>query len=245
MMDGIPKKQPIYTQETIYSQGQYFENNPTWHEEDGAWKADKILDIVKGNKLTPTSICEIGCGSGEILYCLYNDFNLSELVGYEISPQAFKICKPKEKERLKFHLGNLLKLETPLFDLLLCIDVFEHVDDYMGFLRNLKNRSRYFIFHIPLDMFVLSVLRSEPILQARSKVGHLHYFSKETALCTLADCGYRVIDHFYTAGALELKSKSLKTSLANLPRVVLYKINPDFSVRLLGGYSLMVLAERN
>ena len=231
--------------QTIYSQGQYLQNNPTWHEEDASWKADNILEIINRNQIDASSICEIGCGSGEILSCLYPHCEDSELVGYEISPQAFEICKPKQQDRLGFHLGNLLELETEVFELLLCIDVFEHVDDYMGFLRTLREKSKYFIFHIPLDMFVFSVLRTQPILEARSKVGHLHYFSKETALCTLEDCGYQVVDQFYTPGSIALKAKSLKTSLAKLPRSLLYKVNPDFCVRLLGGYSLMVLAQKS
>lgn len=75
-------------EQTIYAQGQYLKNNPTWHEEDGAWKAKKVLNIVRQNRLDPRFICEVGCGSGEILSCLYDDFELAELVGYEISPQA-------------------------------------------------------------------------------------------------------------------------------------------------------------
>ena len=232
-------------QETIYHQGQYLKNNPSWHEEDASWKAKNIFHIIKNNNLNPISIAEIGCGSGEILSCLSQSFDKTEFSGYEISPQAFEICHKKQKPRLNFHLEDLLKSESKIFDLLLCIDVFEHIEDYIGFLKKLKAKSQYFVFHIPLDMSVLSVMRTQPILKARSKVGHLHYFSKETALCTLEDCGYKVIDKFYTAGALELKSKSLKTSLAKIPRYLFHKVNSDFSVSFLGGYSLMVLAQAN
>ena len=44
------------------------------------------------------------------------------------------------------------------YDLILCIDVFEHVEDYIGFLKTLKNKSKYHIFNIPLDMCALKVL---------------------------------------------------------------------------------------
>ena len=92
-------------------------------------------------------------------------------------------------------------------------------------------------------MNVSSVLRVHPILHARSHVGHLHYFSKETALQTLKGCGYKIEDYFYTAGALSLQNHSLKTKIVNLPRKLIYSLNPDMAVRLLGGYSLMVLAK--
>jgi hypothetical protein len=55
--------------------------------------------------------------------------------------------------------------------------------------------------------------------------------------------GYTIIDHFYTAGMVEIPGKSFRTKLLNWPRRLLFRINPDFAARLLGGYSLMVLAK--
>jgi hypothetical protein len=125
----------------------------------------------------------------------------------------------------------------------LAIDVFEHVEDYFGFLRNLHKNGRYKIFHIPLDITVQTVLRMSPILRSREKVRHIHYFTKDIALSTLKDTGYEIIDYFYTAGALELSSKSLKSFLSRFPRWISYKINKDLAVRILGGYSLLVLTQ--
>ena len=90
---------------------------------------------------------------------------------------------------------------------------------------------------------VSSVLRSTPIISARKLVGHIHYFTKETALATLKDTGYDVIDYFYTSGAVELKNKSMKTNCLKIPRKLLYLLNKDLAVRLLGGFSLLVLAK--
>jgi hypothetical protein len=65
---------------------------------------------------------------------------------------------------------------------------------------------------------------------------------KDTALATLRDTGYSVLDAVYTDGALD-HPRSVKAKLATLPRKVLAKINQDFVARALGGYSLLVLAE--
>jgi 2-polyprenyl-3-methyl-5-hydroxy-6-metoxy-1,4-benzoquinol methylase len=228
--------------EAIYTQGQYLENNPTWHIEDSTWKAEQIFKIIQNNNLQPLSICEVGCGSGEILNQLYLKMpNYLNFTGYEISPQAYQNCQKKAKDRLSFKLGDFQQEENTYFDLLLCIDVFEHIEDYFGFLKKLRQKSKYKIFHIPLDISVSSVLRSTPILTARQLVGHLHYFSKETALATLKDTGYEICDYFYTAGSIDLPVKHFKTLLGNLPRKVLYSLNQDIAVRLLGGYSLLVL----
>jgi SAM-dependent methyltransferase len=228
----------------IYTTGEYLGNNPTWHVEDSAWKAKQILKIIERNNLQPESVCEVGCGSGEILNQLYLKMpETVDFTGYEISPQAFELCKTRNKQRLNFNLGDLVRQENVYFDVLLCIDVFEHIEDYLTFLKDLQKKAKYKIFHIPLDLSVSSVLRSSPILRARQSVGHLHYFSKETALATLKDSGYEICDYFYTAGSIDLPKKSFKTLLANFPRKVLYGLNQDIAVRLLGGYSLLVLTK--
>jgi 2-polyprenyl-3-methyl-5-hydroxy-6-metoxy-1,4-benzoquinol methylase len=63
--------------------------------------------------------------------------------GYEVSPQAFEICSKKEKSNLLFVFGDLLNEEKAYFDVVLAIDVFEHVEDYLGFVRGLRTKGRY------------------------------------------------------------------------------------------------------
>lgn len=228
----------------IYQTGEYLTKNPTWHTEDSPWKASNILKIIARNKLKPTTICEIGCGAGEILNQLYQQMQTDvSFTGYEISPQAFELCQTRSKERLQYKLANIIDDGNAFYDTVLAIDIFEHIEDYLGFLRKIKNKGIYKIFHIPLEMSVQMVLRSKPIMRARNEVGHLHYFSKETAIATLKDAGYEIIDHFYTAGMSDLPAKSLKTLLAKLPRKFLFGLNQDLTVRVMGGYSLMVLAK--
>lgn len=228
----------------LYSEGKYLENNPTWHLEDSPWKAQQIIKMIEKNNLQPNAVGEIGCGAGGILDNLHSQMSENIMFhGFEISPQAWELCQQRKKERLQFYSTDLLQNESMFFDLVLCIDVFEHIEDYFSFLRKLKAKAKYKLFHIPLDLSVSSVLRSSPILYARQKVGHIHYFSKETALATLKDTGYEIIDLFYTGSSLELPTKSLKTLLARVPRKIMYTLNSDLTVRLMGGYSLMVLTQ--
>lgn len=230
--------------DTIYEDGTYLSNNPTWHAQDSAWKAKQIAKLLAKNNITPTSVCEIGCGAGEILSCLANDLGAHvQFSGYEISPQAFKICKQKEKPNLHFFLKDLLDERNPSFDIVTAIDVFEHIEDYFGFLRKLRTTGNYKVFHIPLDLSVQSVLRVSPILKVRNAIGHIQYFTKETALATLKDTGYEVVDYCYTNGSLELPNRGWKSNLVKLPRKVLFAINQDLAVRILGGSSLLVLAK--
>jgi len=232
----------------IYTSGKYLKQHPTWHAEDSPWKAEQIRKVLERNQLHPNSICEVGCGAGEILNQLYLQMpNNVSFIGYEISEDAFNLCQPKKKERLDFKFENILEDENAFFDLVLAMDVVEHVDDYLGFLRGLSEKGMYNIFHLPLDISVQAILRhSVPILNMRERSGHLHYFTKETALETLKDTGYEILDYFYTPSAFKPSSKQTPLStLAKWPRRIMYALNEDMAVRTLGGYSLMVLAQKN
>ena len=229
--------------ESRYHNGEYLQNNPSWGAEDSAWKAEKIIDLIKKNNLSPTSVVEVGCGAGEVIRSVWKHFDGTiPCEGYEISEQAYRFCIKKNERNLKYFLDNLFDSKKT-FSILLMIDVFEHVPDYLDFLSKAKSCSEYKIFHIPLDMNVSSVLRVSPIQYVRNKVGHLHYFSKETALASLEDTGYEIIDYTYTAGSIEIQYSNLKTKFMSIPRKILFQLSEDLAARLLGGFSLLVLAK--
>jgi hypothetical protein len=53
--------------------------------------------------------------------------------------------------------------------------------------------------------------------------------------------GYQVLDHFYTPRCIELAKQTIQ-KIAVLPRKISFAIHQDATVRVLGGYSLLVLA---
>ena len=228
-------------QSTIYTDGTYLRNNPEWHADDSAWKAKHIVSLVRRHAIEPATVAEIGCGAGEVLRMLSLEFRDAHLTGYDISPNALRICSHKANERMSFRLGSLLDA-SERYDLALAIDVFEHVEDCFSFLRQFRTKARHKVFHIPLELSALQVLRARPLLEARRSVGHLHHFTKETAIALLEDCGYTVIDSRYTSGRTELGGLGWKSQLLKAPREALFRVSPDLAARSLGGYSLLVLA---
>jgi|SRR5579863_1440890 len=226
-----------------YTSGEYLQLNPNWHVEESAWKAKQILQMLKRNHIELETVCEVGCGAGEVLRQL--QMRMAERCtfwGYDISPQALDLAKGRANDRLQFHLADIRQVDNRLFDLILVLDVFEHLEDYFGFLRGIQPKGLYKMFHIPLDLSVQTVLRRRGLLKVREAYGHLHYFTKEIALQALEDAGYEVLDYFYTARAIEQPTHEVGRMLLKLPRKLLFAFHKDFAAHLLGGWSLLVLA---
>jgi hypothetical protein len=226
----------------IYRTGEYVRKNPGLHTEGSAWKAAQILKMMKRHSLAPRKVCDVGCGAGMILRILEDHLPGDTLLhGYEISSAAVEMCRAHENERLRFFCRDFTEMETKEYDLLLAMDVFEHIDDYMGWLRGLRTKSDLKIFHIPLEINAMAALWPEKsFLRSRNDVGHLHYFTRVTALATLRDTGYEIVDWFYTPG-YETVADQLGRRDALL-RKLLHFASEDLKSRILGGYSLLVLA---
>lgn len=239
----VPSK-PTPGRAQLYTSGEYLKLNPEWHVEESSWKAKHILRILRKNSLSPKFICEVGCGAGEVLKQLQDRLDSScRFVGYDISPDALELCRPRANERLEFRLADILKEDSRRFDLLVVLDVIEHVEDYFTLLRGIKARAEYKIFHIPLDLSAQTVLRRSGLTKVCDWYGHLHYFNKETALHLLSELDYQVIDYCYTARSIEQRTNELTRNLLKVPRRLLFAINQDLAARILGGWSLMVLAK--
>ena len=160
-----------------------------------------------------------------------------------MSEAAYALCKQRAKGNIAFHHGDPFHDDMASYDVVMAIDVVEHVEGYVEFLRKLKTKGRHKILHIPLDLSVYAIVRNYQMVTRRAS-GHLHYFTKDTALASLEDTGYRIRDYMYTAGSNELKGNpGLMRAFLKYPRKLGFWLHQDWTVRLLGGYALLVLAE--
>lgn len=232
--------------ENQYVDGTYLEKVKDWHAGDSPWKASKVLEIMHKHALRPESICDVGCGAGQILLELQAKLGADvRLAGYDISPQAIAIARNNESAGLKFYNSDFLTTSVPTPDLTLLLDVFEHVPDYLGFLEQLRKKTALIIFHVPLDICAREVLdRSQYMMEMRRIYGHLHCFTKETALATIEYAGYEIVDHCYTDDT-EMEGmgpKGLRARTVHALRRSLYRRNPGLAASLFTHFNLLVLA---
>ena len=225
----------------IYNNTDYLKKNPLWHQEDSAFKAGLIHSILENNKIVYNSVCEVGCGAGGVLIQL-RQLNGSKRIsyrGYDISKDAIDLAQ-KKNAGIEFKLEDYTK-DGENADVLLIIDVIEHLRDYFSFLDSVSKKSRYTVFHIPLDMFVWSLFREQMLIESKERVGHIHNFSEDFILSILKDHGYTVVSKEYTEP--DYSSSSVKGKIKNIFKKIFFKMAPRFTTKTLGGYSLLVLCE--
>ncbi len=237
---------------SIYEDQKYLSMNESWHVEDSPWKATQIVKLINENKceldITKVrTVCEVGCGAGEVLVQLSKHLpNEVKFSGYDISPQLRDMWKERESEKIEFICSDFLA-STEQYDVLMFIDIIEHIEDYIGFLRKTKDRGHYKIFNFPLEIHAAKAILAQKFIDTRTKYGHIHYFNKDICLALLKELDFEVVDYFYASGAIDLSSTSTSITplsrMARIPRILLSKISKDITAKLLGGYSLFVLAK--
>jgi SAM-dependent methyltransferase len=227
-----------------YNDGSYLSNHPDWHVADSPFKAANVEGILTKNNVAFESAVEIGCGAGQVLAELAKRFPAANFVGCDISSEASEFWSTN-LSNVRYELGSLADSDQR-FDLLLMMDVFEHIPDYMGFLERHRALAQTFVFNIPLDMHVFGLLIDHQV-SGRKKYGHLHYFSQSTAFATLRDCGFRVIDSVLIPGFRDAPRESSRATLRQkmifYPRWLAYSVSPKWSAKLFGGTNLLVLAQ--
>jgi len=226
--------------EERYMDGSYLSSNPSWDMEHSEWKAHLIHKALSRHQINPTTVAEVGCGAGRIISELSRLTPTANFTGFDISADAINLAKQVADDSVSFQQTDFL-LEEGRWDLVICADVFEHVDDFLGFLRKLSDRGSAIVFHIPLDLCVGSVIFPSVLERTRTKVGHIHYFTRETALASLKSSGYEILEAEITAGCIKFPAVGVLGFMARLLRSILFRVNPQIAARLLGGFSLLVV----
>ena len=180
------------------------------------------------DRFQPNRILDAGCGSGDHSFWLARRFPGAEVVGVDINEERVEQNRHKAGQlgikNVSFERADLAAASfNPGFDLIVSIDVLEHIEDRPAALKNLAralNPGRRAFFHIPTVR-----VRPTPLS------AHLHGFHEWTAhehheLPTaesfaeqIRAAGLRVDDLVLTFGRM---TGELATSLFVLP----YKNTP-------------------
>jgi trans-aconitate methyltransferase len=99
------------------------------------------LDLIDGiMKESVKRILDYGCGTGKIAYLLQQRYQDKEIFGADVSDAALDYCRKRGLTNI-FDLKNE-KLPQNTFDLIICFEVLEHIEDEMEFLAQVKELLR-------------------------------------------------------------------------------------------------------
>lgn len=236
--DGLPE----------YSAGKYHNLHPDRHSEDARFKSEQFLSVFcptareRGWKIE--RYADVGCGSGNAVHAIVADLRahghpVSEAWGFDVFPEVEGI---ESDAGVRFVCGDFTRSGERM-DLVTLFDVFEHVPDPIGFLRAVGERCDYVSLHIPLDNTFNHSVRDR-YASKLSDPGHMIFLDTPQALSLLSYSGLRVIRYAYTPGfRTPSGTRSLLARLARVPRELVYSVSPWLVSKLLGGCSLMVIAE--
>ncbi len=126
-----------------------------YYEKPGVWSLqiseDKRLLAEIASIFNPESVLDIGCANGPVMKCLKDIGIYSE--GIDISRLALEKAFPEVRENI--HLGDILEVKIErTFDLILGLDIFEHLNPnklslYIQKIYNLLKEDGYLYCNIP------------------------------------------------------------------------------------------------
>lgn len=117
---------------------------------------EKILNSFYLEK-KPKKILDAGCGIGIYALALGRIFEKAKVTGGDIDKYKLQSCKAIASElnivNIEFKYMNLTKTNNrPMYNLIVCIDVLEHIQNYESVLRNfskLLKSGGYLYIHVP------------------------------------------------------------------------------------------------
>ena len=200
--------------ERLYLSGAYLRNNPTLHCEDSAWKAKIIcpfLDRFLAQHDAPQlKLLDVGGGAGLLLrmiadYLTHKTGRSVVKCVLEYSTPMLEIQKGNNPDLACARQGSIEKtaFREKEFDLVLLIDVLEHLPDDRQAMREIRRICNYAIIKIPLEdtlhfRLMNKLRRGAPRRHAFESVGHVNCYSVGTYSKAIAESGGSIIFESFT-----------------------------------------------
>jgi SAM-dependent methyltransferase len=140
--------------------------------------------------LHPKTITDLGCGEGIVAEALLKYFGPIKYVGYDKNPIAIREAERRNPTAV-FQCADLFDLEAGAdpVDVVLCLEVLEHVEDIDGFLRQITRlRARRWILSVPWEPFfrIGNLCRGQYLRRFGNHPEHIHCFGITSLRATLS-----------------------------------------------------------
>ena len=218
-----------------YATGQYAEAVPDWHSDDAPHKAAAVVALLSELGWEPKRVADVGCGTGSVLARVCEALDC-EGQGVDVAPAAIE--RAASRPGLQFAVGDVSAVAP--CDVVLCLDVVEHVADDIELVRSLADCAPRIVLRIPLDASALDVLRPGRMLAARRNWGHRHVYTIDLVRALIDDAGLDLVALRFDR--VPFRASTAKGRLSDAVRRICHRWAPEPSTRVFGGYSVLLAA---
>ncbi|CAN5424914.1 hypothetical protein BH09PAT4_BH09PAT4_03040 [soil metagenome] len=148
-----------------------------------------ILRFLRGHSGIKT-VLDVGCGAGE-LACTLAQMGYTT-TALDFSEDAIKMANSIKRDRkikdtrLNFKLGGLEKVQGQKFDLVMCFEVLEHIENDQDLLKELINfTNKYVLISVPAKQKLFD--------ESDKAVGHFRRYEKKELQAMLDESGLRTL----------------------------------------------------
>ncbi len=144
------------------------------------WEGRRRLIKTLIRPISPKRILDIGCGTGETIAFLQREYSKAKVFGVDSSDKAVRYSRSRKLRNISKADANKLPFKNNYFDVVLFLDVLEHIKDDLKAVREAKRvlkNNGIIIVTSPALSFIWS---KHDVNQ-----GHFRRYSKET-ICELA-----------------------------------------------------------
>lgn len=179
-------------------QTEYIQKNPNMHLSDSFEKFSQISKLL-GKESKYDSILDVACGGGLVTKELQKRFKPKKIIGIDISRAMIKRAKEYDSENLiKWKVGDIFEYNVKeKFDLVTCVDILEHVDDDLGFLKKVGEMGVSIIIKTPLeDSYFSRLIRKLRIFDTwadtENRYGHIHHYNEKELISLINRSGFKI-----------------------------------------------------
>jgi SAM-dependent methyltransferase len=159
------------------------------------WKWREMERLIRTASRTPRSILEFGCGSGEMLELAGQAFPDAVLHGIDLSERMVAMAGAR-LPRARLQAGGIERLESrsERVDLVLAVDILEHLPDPARAMRALGLAGRDVALKIPLEKRVIRLgWRRQKPGPEHHIAGHLHFWTLGQSRSLIRQGGLRIV----------------------------------------------------
>ncbi|OGX26676.1 MAG: hypothetical protein A2787_04980 [Omnitrophica WOR_2 bacterium RIFCSPHIGHO2_01_FULL_48_9] len=143
----------------------------------------------------PQNILDIGCGEGFTTVQIAKQLPQTAITGIDLMPERIRYAEAKNKAKnIVYQTADMFRLpfSENAFDLVVCNEVLEHLENYTAALEVLKKFARKFILiSVPNEPWFRSanVLRLHYLSRWGSTPGHINHWTRSGIYRAAGACG--------------------------------------------------------